>query len=220
VLILFNCAIHEVPKTGTEYMKWKLWANRLFFIQTHIPGVANPKCGGIQAEVLGPHSPHCTPTHAFYQILKANNAPRLAIIRHPLTWLRSYWAFRQEHVESEMTPRTWDDERPLDAKCRDADFRVFVDKFIANYPGGLIGKFFASYTQDATHTGYQEELDRSLSEFIYLSMGKELKAKIGKQNTTHSANHTYRGAQAEKILGIEHELCREHGYDYIPEGVV
>jgi hypothetical protein len=51
-------------------------------------------------------------------------------------------------------------------------------------------------------------------------MSRELKAKIGKQNTTHSAEQKYTRAQAEKILGIEHELCRKHGYDYIPEGAV
>lgn len=59
------------------------------------------------------------------------------MIRHPLTWYQSRWAFRIKHG--------WRLGHPLDYNCASNDFRVFVDNLLQYKPNGWLTWLYSQY---------------------------------------------------------------------------
>lgn len=61
------------------------------------------------------------------------------IIRHPITWYQSVWAFRMKSG--------WKMNHPLDANCASNDFRTFVSNVLEYKPDGWVTWLYEQYIQ-------------------------------------------------------------------------
>jgi hypothetical protein len=118
-----------------------LKTNKALFL--HIPKTGGVWMGhamrraGIEITQIGPQHIH------FPQLTNADWEGQIkdkfvfAMIRHPLTWYQSRWAFRIKHG--------WSMIHPLDANCASNDFHTFVDLALKYKPDGWVTWLFEQY---------------------------------------------------------------------------
>lgn len=61
------------------------------------------------------------------------------IVRHPITWYQSVWAFRMKSG--------WKMNHPLDANCASNDFHTFVSNVLSYKPDGWVTWLYDQYIQ-------------------------------------------------------------------------
>lgn len=129
-------------------------------------------------------------------------------VRHPLTWLRSYWQCKQ------YIP----DRRGGDIDTIvDQPFWKFIDCFISLMPG-FISSFFAGYTEYSHFVGKQETLREDLVNlFRYARIPYDRGLLFGKPNeNVILSNERYTVDQALKIMELEKEMVDKYDYNYLP----
>lgn len=153
----------------------QLYSDRLCF--AHIP-----KCGGTWVrKVLEDQGMKIT------QEFGGNHHPApegpwttFTFVRHPATWLASWWAHEQRHG--------WPDDGPLPesfnrdgiyekmiltcGQFRSDDFNKFACDLEQAHPG-FVGKFFREFTANCDYIGRQETLIRDLSVITGVEIERE-----------------------------------------------
>ena len=143
-----------------------------------------PKCGGIWAkEALRRSLPNpredygrCKHTafandfglyreHAIPDgVVEDDKRGRLSIcfVRNPLTWYRSYWAFR-------IKTKSFDECFPIDL-LMDDDYEIFINNVLREFPKGFVTQLYQYYTgeelQKINFIGKQERLADDLVEAL------------------------------------------------------
>jgi hypothetical protein len=132
-----------------------------------------------------------------------------AFVRSPISWYRSYWAYRRE--------RGWQRQYPLDRHCASEDFEAFIRRAVTILPGAL-DKIFALYVGPKEgpidFIGRQESLAEDFRRFLHLA-GEDVDtaalAPVHRVNAT-SARRDYAEELKELITLSEWETMERFGY--------
>ena len=119
VLITDKVLFMHIPKTGGVWLSYAM------------------RRAGMQPIMLGHQHNH------FPQLLQLHDEEWykkyfiFTMIRHPLTWYQSRWAFRVKHG--------WRLGHPLDLNCASNDFHVFMDNILRYKPDGWVTWLYEQY---------------------------------------------------------------------------
>lgn len=133
-------------------------------------------------------------------------------VRHPLTWLRSYWQCKQE-----LIPRLGG---YLDTIV-DQPFNFFIDSILAENPG-YVSEFFRGYTSRCRIIGKQENLREDLDailKFLRIPYDRNLIYNKPLVNNIYS-EQKFTMSQAVAIMKAEKEIVELFDYDYLPTGII
>ena len=134
---------------------------------------------------------------------------RFCFVRHPLTWYKSYWAMRSRD-------NSWDMRVPLDMKCHDGVFNVFIDKLLYHFSGGYLDQLYWQFTEHCIYVGKMEHLPFSLFDALDIAgetYSKDAIRAIAKENVgEYSVN--YIGNQADRLIKMDSAAIGR--YDYQP----
>jgi hypothetical protein len=169
---------------------------------------------------MGDSSSHCIPESEFYKI--AQKRGKIAcFIRHPLTWLKSWWQYKEDYITGDANHRalgrSWRAFSPFDRKCCSRDFNEFIDLVLYHYPAGVVWMFFRSYMLQSNEVYHVEKLKVDIAGFIRRTLCQEIKTDLPETNkSTSTAKYTKK--QAEAVMERECKYFPE--YDYIPDGII
>lgn len=222
-IIIYNkhreyAAIQEIPKCASDFIKQVLKHNDISYMQTNILRQYNPPCSDIQREVMGSRSSHCIPCQDRLYLM-TQKANRLCFVRHPLSWLLSWWSYKVEWDGTRLQGRSWRDSSPFDNKCRSNDFHEFIAKYLEHYPNGIVSHFFFSYAKECEQMGKVEDIGTGLKDWLEYQRGNKINIDIEKSNTSKDYGVKYTKKEADTIMEREARLT-EMGYAYYPEGIV
>lgn len=128
-------------------------------------------------------------------------------IRHPLSWLKSYYRFKQRYG---WKPKVW----YLDKYCQADNFGEFIDKYLEHTPNQY-SKFAMEYTDHVDYVGRQENLAEDLIT-ILKDIGEEFdEQKIrdceAENVHTNEVDMCYTSGQEKKILETETLVKKFYG---------
>lgn len=189
-----NSLLLLTPKTGSVWVREAL-------------GYA-----GIYSLNLGPEQLR---GHGYLALYGRNFETIGAFVRHPVTWHRSYWAYRTSGRSE------WDMRWDIDRQCWDSSFHLYVEKVCRNMPqftSKLFARFVGPESDPISFIGRQENLVSDLCDFLHLcgeTFSREKIEVVAPQNT--SENLPDIGADLiQKICTSESHSIRRFGYDLIP----
>lgn len=136
-LILQNSAMVHIPKTGGT------WIHGALFQQGLVRGIL--------------HSPENYP-HPSSAQTRIFGLPMFCFVRHPVDWLRSFWASGTRN-KWQGVERIRFDKSPWSAfsACESERFEDFVAKYLETCPGE-VGRLFDRYTAGCKFVGRYETL--------------------------------------------------------------
>jgi len=134
-------------------------------------------------------------------------------VRHPLTWLRSWWQCKQKIVKDRRGG-------PID-KIVDLPFKEFVDRFISDMPGHITG-YFDGFTNYSHFVGKQESLREDLIAFFKSANIKyNISLLYNKKNeNVIPSTAKYTVEQSLKIMEMEKGMVNRYEYNYIPTDII
>lgn len=196
-LILRNSAFLHIPKTGGT------WIRRVV------------TDAGLVTRVLKYDDPALTsekhaPSH--HSVIKPEDAPPVvfAFVRHPLTWYRSYWSWKEKMF-------AWSPVNPFDRQCAHRDFHGFIRNVFMHYPKGYLAELFPFFTNHCTVVGQYENLHEDLAR-ILKDAGEPIDAALmtttpnDMSSSQHSATLRYPISMAVQLMDIEGDVCDKYGY--------
>src|SRR5437764_7554829 len=100
--------------------------------------------------------------------LPARKRPFIFVfIRHPLSWYRSYWAYRMQvdwKVQPNQTITGWQTFGSiLDHECRANDFTIWMQNVLDYVPEGFLSRIYHIYTDEVDFVGRVESFNKDLS---------------------------------------------------------
>lgn len=116
-----KCVFLHIPKTGGIWIK-----SALVF-------------AGIPFEEIGQQHEHFPYLYDFKPKSFFDNRMLFTMVRHPIPWYQSRWAFRIKHG--------WQARHPLDWACASNDFHIFVEKVLQLAPDGWCNWLFKQYCE-------------------------------------------------------------------------
>jgi hypothetical protein len=151
-------------------------------------------------------------------IAEFHDWPSRCFIRHPLSWLRSYWMHQAQFG--------WEDFDEYSRRLRSCHFEEFLERSLEAYPEGPVSAVFAPFVAECSFVGRQESLRESLIE----ALGKagecfdperilDLHAGIPIDQEIRSYAKARLPILA-RVMEVERELCERWGYADIPGNVV
>ena len=162
-------------------------------------------CTGPIAELMGPQSSHGIPYNDPEYLDKKHI---LLFIRHPVTWLQSYWAFRQNSVNINFT---WGDT-PFDLTCQADTFAGFIELYLDNY-SGFITSLFNQYIKEADRdvmvvVGYQEKILSTLFGFLlkYEDFQLDPPKQLYRVNASDKRAAIYAPGQVKRVCKAERQI--------------
>jgi hypothetical protein len=175
-----NAIIFHIPKTGGTWIHRALEAGKVNFIPFH------------------EFSPHNTPD----QEPTLENKYTIAFVRHPITYYKSYWAFRIE--------TGWTDGWYLDDTCKSKRFEIFVKNIINNNVPYVTNEYrkYWCYPQKLNFIGKTENLKNDLIHILrFLNEDFDEKAisTLPKQNTTKTKAECSKEL-LHKLIDLEKEI--------------
>lgn len=154
---------------------------------------------------------------SYHSIIRDEDSPAVvfAFVRHPLTWYRSYWAWKDRMF-------SWNPCNPLDRTCANADFEVFIRNVVSNFPDGYLNSIYPFFLQCCTHAGRFENLRSDLAKILEIAgepFDAECLQRCPRQLSSfeHSHHLKYPPHLALKIMEIEATVCEMFGYSLIDE---
>jgi len=150
----------------------------------------------------------------------------LAFVRHPLTWYRSFWAFKmwgkEKYKRAEDAPmKVWTFAEFPPAM----EFNDFLAGVFEQYPGGFLTSFYKHFLKGVSYVGKYENLSADLVNFLF-SAGEHFDI-----NQITSAFSEYRKNETPKrfldsakltdeivemVFKYELEVITQLDYNYIP----
>src|SRR5258708_1959653 len=109
-------------------------------------------------------------------VLPFDNGSRpftFVFIRHPLSWYRSYWAYRMQadwkvHLEQPITG--WQTfGSVLDHECRANDFETWMRNVLEYAPEGFLTRIYQIYTEGVDFVGKVESLENYFRQALTLA---------------------------------------------------
>jgi len=171
------------------------------------------------------HDPACLlplPTH-----------PRpfvFVFVRHPLTWYRSYWAYRMQaawQVHPEQPITGWQTfGSVLDHECRSDDFETWVRNVLAYVPEGFLSRIYRIYTDGVDFVGRVESLEKDLCRALALAGEKFSPAAVRSAPRENVTGRSFVAAAripntlAAKVLKAEAYVVDRWDYDKIPRSIL
>ena len=165
-----------------------------------------PKCGGsaVRAAMEGeeisevlPMYPEHTVNHPFHYVSKEQFSGRnFCFVRHPVSWLRSYWAMRLS--EGKRSP-----EKALDLLWHN-NFDVWARRVCNTHPG-YVGSLFNAYTQ---HANEVYRLEDGIDPVLSSIMGETVITNIVNKSILPKCN----GVTNRRICNSEQSIIRQYGY--------
>jgi hypothetical protein len=195
--ILSNSVFLHIPKTGGVWVRDVLKQNDLY--------LRNIRVSNKKYTTNNPGSWHNVPWDDADFIARPH---RFGFVRHPLTWYRSYWAFK-------MRRGNWD-TTDFDFKCKANTFIKFVDNIIRYYPDGYLTNLYSFYTSHCTFVGRQEQLAVDLQYIVFEY--EDVKITDFPDRVNYSSNDIlaqalYTPSQMKQIMWIEREINNKYDYN-------
>lgn len=139
-------------------------------------------------------------------------------VRHPLTWLRSYWCHHMQFG--------WGADEFSNA-LRSDTFAHFLERALVAWPGGAATATFRPFVTQCRDVGRQEHLVADLHR-ILTQAGEPIAptpTETGAVTTVAvdrriTAAATAPRALLERVLESEAETCHRFGYDDVPESLI
>jgi len=136
-----------------------------------------------------------------------------SFVRHPLTWYRSYWAWKSRMFG-------WNPYNALDKKCGHPDFIQFIHRVITSYPEGYLGEMYPFFTNHCTHIGRYENLQADFLKFLEIAhepFDRSLLDKIPPllTSTEHSSTVKYPVSLAVQLMEAESNICETYNYNML-----
>lgn len=195
-VILPNSVFLHIPKAGGSWVREVLKENKL--------DVRSIRSTDQEYTTNKPGSWHNVPWDDKDFIDRPN---RFAFVRHPLTWYRSYWAFK-------VAKGNWD-STDIDVQCKSPNFNEFINNVIRFYPDGFLAWMYGFYTQHCTFVGTQEFLLEHL-QYVLLEY-EDVKItdfppalNYSPQDVLDTARYT--PSQVRQIMWIEREIVNTYDY--------
>jgi hypothetical protein len=196
-LILKKSAFLHIPKTGGTWIRRILTDNGLV---TRVLMYDEPALT----------SEHHAPSH--HSVIKPEDAPPVvfAFVRHPLTWYRSYWAWKEKMF-------AWSPVNPFDKQCASGNFPDFIGKVFTHYPKGYLNQMYPFFTNHCTVVGRYESLQDDLTR-ILRDAGEPLDESLtsntpsNMSSSQHSSTLRYPISMAVRLMEIEGEVCDQYDY--------
>jgi hypothetical protein len=163
--------------------------------------------------------------------LPAKNRPfTFVFIRHPLSWYRSYWAYRMQaawQVHPKQPITGWQTfGAVLDHECRADDFETWMRNVLAYVPEGFLSRIYRIYTEGVDFVGKIESFQDDFCRALTLA-GEKFSPKIiqslPRRNITSArftAAATLPKLLAEKVMATESYVIKRWGYNSIPPFVI
>ncbi len=196
-LILRNCSMFHIPKTGGKMVRFALACSGIPFIITK-----TNKSGGPVKEIMGAESSHGIPDEKEFQ-----ERPKIAFVRHPATWLQSYWSFREYSAEPNYQ---WTYFK-FDQRCRADNFPEFIDNYLALYPG-FVTELFRYYTQHCQWVGKQERLLAHLQSMMLQVEDMVIDCPAMLVNPSDKREAKYGAGQLKAVVKVERGIIDEFDY--------
>jgi hypothetical protein len=146
----------------------------------------------------------------------------MCVVRHPLSWYRSYWTFKEHKAKN------WRAGNPIDKDCRDSSFEGFILKVLKHHKVGIATKFFRLFCKHATFISRCEHLTSDLSLFLR-ECGEIFDDDVlWAQKPSNKAStikklkglSLYPESLAKRIMEIDSDSVCKYGYNYIPEDCI
>jgi hypothetical protein len=114
--------------------------------------------------------------HAPYHRIRLDTVPsvRAFVVREPVSWYRSYWAFSRQKSNTMAAWPTWGrgrDGHPtttLDLACASQTFEGFVEKVLDEFPNGFVRTMYCNFLNGATHAIRMTNLRPDLEQLLRL----------------------------------------------------
>ena len=150
-------------------------------------------------------------------------------VRHPLSWYRSYWAYRMQagwRVHARQPITGWQTfGSVLDHECRADDFKTWMHNVLAYVPEGFLTRIYRIYTEGVNYTGRVESFSDDLCRALTLAgetFSPLIIRELPKRNVTSStcvAVATFSPALAKKVMAVESYVVEKWNYDFIPKSL-
>lgn len=144
-------------------------------------------------------------------------------VRHPLSWYRSYWAFRMQaawQVHPKQPITGWQTfGSVLDHECRSNDFATWMENVLAHVPEGFLSRIYRIYTEGVDFVGKVESFEEDFCRALRLageSFSPEIIHRFPRRNVTNSrftAAARWPKKLAAKIMQTESYALERFGYD-------
>jgi hypothetical protein len=151
-------------------------------------------------------------------------------IRHPLSWYRSYWAYRMQaawRVHPNQPITGWQTfGSVLDHECRSDDFATWMRNVLAYVPEGFLTRIYRIYTEGVSFVGKVESFNDDFCRALSLAGEKfspEIINSLPKRNVTNAtctAAAIFPRALARKVMAAESRVIEKWNYDFIPKSAV
>lgn len=141
------------------------------------------------------------------------------MIRHPLTWYQSRWAFRVKHG--------WRSEHPLDFNCASNDFHTFLDNALNHYPNGWLTWLYEHYIDDVPDgIDYVARLENCVEDVIEaltraeVEFDKEVVRRVSRINDSNMDGlpprfwARYTPALIDRVMAVEGKVIDRYYCDY------
>ncbi len=139
-------------------------------------------------------------------------------VRHPLTWLKSFWCHETQFGWSECEYTT---------QVQSDAFAEFLEKAVAAYPCGPVMEIFRPFITQCQEVGRQENLEADLARILERAGERLVPGLLDKRTVTTvsvdrriAESATAPQALLEKVLKSEREICERFRYVDIPQGMV
>lgn len=141
------------------------------------------------------------------------------MVRHPITWYQSRWAFRVKYG--------WKAGHPLDFNCATNDFHSFVESVLKYKPSGWLTWLYEQYI-DSVPGGidYIAKLENGISEIHHILKeanvvyDKELLNNIPRINDSDMGGYSskywakYTPQLFDKVMAVEHKVISRYYHDF------
>jgi len=150
------------------------------------------------------------PSH--HSIIREEDSPGVvfAFVRHPLTWYRSYWAWKSKLF-------FWNPYNPLDRTCANPDFEIFIRNVLTHFPGGYLNNIYPFFLQCCTHAGRFEHLEADLVKILEIAKEPFDARSIHNvppqlSSSVYSSHIKYPADLALRLMEQEGNICDRFGY--------
>lgn len=145
------------------------------------------------------------------EVPSATGLPAFTFVRHPVTWWKSYWAYRMK--------TGWDVNHPVDKVSQSDVFEDFIRKMLELQPGYL-SRRYREMTEGITYIGRFEALRESLME-ILLKIGvfispdavyEKAEVNVASQDPSYDRRCRFSAELLAKLSEKEAYAFRRFGY--------
>jgi hypothetical protein len=194
------------------------------FVFLHIP-----KTGGvwvtyalkqaIQTSMIGQQHSHFPQLLQLYDEDWYKQRYIFTMIRHPITWYQSRWAFRVKHG--------WRLGHPLDFNCSTNDFHAFVEAVLKHKPDGWLTWLYNQYIENVPGgIDYVARLEKGVGEVKHVlkEAGVEYKDEqvenIPRINDSDMGGHSskywakYTPELFDRVMAVESKIIDRYYSDY------